>query len=341
MVDESNKGISANEIALYDRQIRLWGLAAQERMRSANVLLITIGGFANEVAKNIVLAGIGSLTIIDSRTVAATDLAAQFFVTEESIGKNRAEACLENIEKLNRRVTVKALAEDFRSKDDNFYAPFDVIVASELTFEEYLSINEICHSLNKPFYAAGLIGLYGYVFVDLCRHRFIIEREKSNISAKIGPETSSRSIVDIKTVREGVTSKEVITKEENYNKLSDSVKNATSVFRGLRSRALLKVSPVLPAVLAMWDDADKGSTSFHELVLEKCRSLGLPVGIISDQFTTSFENSMPTTELSPVAAVLGGIVAQDILNYLAAKEQPIQNWVFLDGDTFSSPIYCI
>src|SRR4051794_28084027 len=30
--------ISADEIALYDRQIRLWGVKAQERLRSAKIL---------------------------------------------------------------------------------------------------------------------------------------------------------------------------------------------------------------------------------------------------------------------------------------------------------------
>lgn len=43
---------------------------------------------ANEIAKNLVLAGIGSLTIQDSQVVTEDDLGAQFFVSEDSIGKN-------------------------------------------------------------------------------------------------------------------------------------------------------------------------------------------------------------------------------------------------------------
>lgn len=52
------------------------------RIRSANILLITIKALANEVAKNLVLAGIGSLTIIDHEPVTETDLDAQFFLEE-------------------------------------------------------------------------------------------------------------------------------------------------------------------------------------------------------------------------------------------------------------------
>jgi ubiquitin-like 1-activating enzyme E1 A len=43
---------------------------------------------ANEIAKNLVLAGIGSLTVLDSSIVVEDDLGAQFFVSEEDIGKN-------------------------------------------------------------------------------------------------------------------------------------------------------------------------------------------------------------------------------------------------------------
>lgn len=58
------------------------------RLRTANVLLLTVKALANEVAKNLVLAGIGSLTIQDNQTVTEDDLGAQFFITEQDIGKN-------------------------------------------------------------------------------------------------------------------------------------------------------------------------------------------------------------------------------------------------------------
>ena len=51
---------------------------------------------ANEIAKNLVLAGIGSLTVLDSSMVVEDDLGAQFFISEEDIGKN-----VRNTEPLN------------------------------------------------------------------------------------------------------------------------------------------------------------------------------------------------------------------------------------------------
>ena len=80
-------GLSADEIALYDRQLRLWGAEAQKRIRSANILLVSLRALGTEIAKNLTLAGINSLTIIDDEPVSEEDLGSQYFVREEDIGK--------------------------------------------------------------------------------------------------------------------------------------------------------------------------------------------------------------------------------------------------------------
>lgn len=80
--------MSADEIALYDRQIRLWGVQAQEKIRTANILLVSIKALANEIAKNLVLAGIGSITLADRELVTEDDLGAQFLLSQTDVGKN-------------------------------------------------------------------------------------------------------------------------------------------------------------------------------------------------------------------------------------------------------------
>lgn len=82
----TKKGLSADEIALYDRQIRLWGAQAQERIRSAKILLISLRALGTEIAKNLTLAGVRSLTIIDDDPVTEEDLGAQYFLREGDIG---------------------------------------------------------------------------------------------------------------------------------------------------------------------------------------------------------------------------------------------------------------
>lgn len=57
-------------------------------MRNAKILVAGVNGLSNEVCKNLVLAGIGALTIIDPDVVREEDLGAQFFLREEDIGKS-------------------------------------------------------------------------------------------------------------------------------------------------------------------------------------------------------------------------------------------------------------
>ena len=61
--------ISEEEFAQYDRQIRLWGLEAQKRLRQAKVLVAGLGGLGSEVVKNVVLAGVKAITLLDDKDV--------------------------------------------------------------------------------------------------------------------------------------------------------------------------------------------------------------------------------------------------------------------------------
>lgn len=105
----SHHEITEEEAAQYDRQIRLWGFDAQRRysqtispslhlsllsnfyilfrLRNARILIISCTGLSNEVCKNIVLAGVGSLTIADGGKVQDMDLGSQFLIDEADLGK--------------------------------------------------------------------------------------------------------------------------------------------------------------------------------------------------------------------------------------------------------------
>jgi ubiquitin-like 1-activating enzyme E1 A len=57
-------------------------------MRNATILVVRLKGTATEAIKNVVLAGIGKLIVIDGDTVTEEDLGAGFFFRDEDIGKN-------------------------------------------------------------------------------------------------------------------------------------------------------------------------------------------------------------------------------------------------------------
>lgn len=57
-------------------------------MRNSRVLIAGLSGLGVEVAKNIVLSGVKSVTLLDDKDVTLSDLTAQFYLGEENIGQN-------------------------------------------------------------------------------------------------------------------------------------------------------------------------------------------------------------------------------------------------------------
>ncbi|KAL2219802.1 hypothetical protein M432DRAFT_543983 [Thermoascus aurantiacus ATCC 26904] len=340
--------VPSDEIALYDRQIRLWGVKAQEKLRSANILLITIRALANEVAKNLVLAGIGSLTILDHEVVTEEDLGAQFFLTEEHVGQNRAQAAGPQIHNMNPRVQIHVDTDNVRSKPPEFFARFDVIIATELDFPTFTTINASCRLSNRPFYAAGLHGFYGYVFADLIMHDFVIEREKSNVPSP-PQETPTRSILSITTKKENEKIIEMVTKREVYSPLILANTSPLPEDFTRNSRKRRAVTPLLTCLRALWEFQKLSGGRFPtfsrpdlelftKLANERHRELKLDISTLTSEFLRGFLQNLGS-ELSPVAAFVGGSLAQDVINLLSAREQPLQNLLLFDGERNVAPIY--
>ncbi|KAK2744959.1 hypothetical protein FQN57_004089 [Myotisia sp. PD_48] len=343
-----NAEMSADEIALYDRQIRLWGFKAQERLRHATILLITVKALGNEIAKNLVLAGIGSLTILDHEKVQAQDLGAQFLISEECINQNRAQAVAPQLRQLNPRVKLLVDTSDISTKAPDFFQQFDITIATDLDFETFATVNAACRLANRPFYAAGVHGIYGFIFSDLIRHDFVIEREKSNVAPATN-ETPTRTITSITNKKENNKEIEMITKRELYSPLllANTSPLPEEFTRVPRRRK--QVTPLLTCLRALWDFQRRNKKryptfadipAFTTLAHERHLELKLDLGTLPAEFLRSFIQNIGS-ELSPVAAFLGGSLAQDVINVLSSKEQPLQNFLFFDSDKSVAPIYAL
>lgn len=97
----------------YDRQLRLWAANGQKALEEANVLLLNSGtGVVGvETLKNLILPGVGNFTIVDEAVVSESDLGVNFFLTEESLGRSRAEESSKHLKELNPEVWINAVQE--------------------------------------------------------------------------------------------------------------------------------------------------------------------------------------------------------------------------------------
>lgn len=320
-------------------------MEAQTRMRNANILIAGMRALANEVAKNLVLAGIGSLTVMDSEDVVEDDLGAQFFVSEEDVGINRARAAAPAIQKLNPRVPVHIDTDRVKDKPADYFKKFDIVIVTDMDIDTMLLVNDATRQCEVKFYAAATYGLYGFIFADLLEHEFIVKRIKSNMRTQCGQETRTRKIIATTETKEGETMWEFVRKEEVYCSMSEAI--GSQVDKKWRQRRRKNVGSILPGIRALWEfqqnfgrlpeSTKEDFKAFTTVMTEVAKAIDVPPELVKSDFIRLFvENA--TAELSPVAAVLGGILAQDAINVLAEQEQPIQNLLVFDGDISAAPI---
>ena len=70
MAGASGDELTAEQRAVYDRQLRVWGVEAQRRLGQATFFVAGLTGLSAEACKNVVLAGIGSVVLFDDGTSA-------------------------------------------------------------------------------------------------------------------------------------------------------------------------------------------------------------------------------------------------------------------------------
>lgn len=319
-------GISAAEIALYDRQIRLWGVAAQERLRGSRTLLVSLPALADEVVKNLVLAGVGSLTLLDDALVTVDDFAARFLLRPADIGQQRAQAVAKHAAVLNPRVKLDVVAGAVDAQSDDFLGGFDCVLAIGQPLAVLRRLNAVCRAHKRAFYAAECPGLFGFAFADLGEvHGFVVERELVDAATKERRKTT-------------------VALQESFVTLDTAL--ASSFAATLRPKQRKRIEPLLPCFLALlaWresrSDAELASFTdeFAALVAEKAAQLGLEAAHVPRSVVDAFAANVGE-ELSAVVSIVGGVLAQDILNVIGGRELPLQNTLIYNGDTAEGPIY--
>jgi len=100
---------------------------------------------AQEIAKNVCLAGVKAVTIHDTKAASNVDLGGQFYLSEAHVGQNRAEATLPLLQALNPTVTVKASSQVLLDQPE-LLEGFNVVILCDTLLEDSININEICRA---------------------------------------------------------------------------------------------------------------------------------------------------------------------------------------------------
>jgi molybdopterin/thiamine biosynthesis adenylyltransferase len=317
-VDVNNGvGLTPDELELYDRQIRLWGVESQMRLKKARVLVIGMNGLGAEIVKNVVLSGVETLTMMDDALANEKDSHSQFLIPPGSLGTNRAVASLERAQALNPLVKVKAESANVQDKPDEFFVPWDVIIASGLNTKQYNRIDELCRANSVKFFSGDVFGMFGYMFSDLQSHEYVEQ-----------VTTTVKSEVITNTIKETI----------QFPSFDDAFE--VDFTSDEHRSELLKLDPTyfIIKMLLKFRETERRDPdpALHEEDYQKLLKLrdeevsNLPY--LKEKISDEVFN-MIFSQLSPVCAIIGGVLAQEVVKALTRKGEPNNNILFYNPIT--------
>jgi len=172
MADTSSKTNKGQvDEKLYSRQLYVMGHDAQRRMMSSKALLIGCSGLGVEIAKNLCLAGISSISLLDPGVPTSFDLGSNFYLeeTDLSTGKSRAEICRPKLADLNRYANVEVSSLSLGNLASLFKlipGLSCVVITVPLSGAILKAINMRCRASSCVFIYTVTSSVFGEVFCD-------------------------------------------------------------------------------------------------------------------------------------------------------------------------------
>ncbi|OJI79513.1 hypothetical protein ASPTUDRAFT_78884 [Aspergillus tubingensis CBS 134.48] len=388
---ETVEAIKQGEIdeSLYSRQLYVLGHEAMKRMGSSNVLVVGLKGLGVEIAKNIALAGVKSLTLYDPAPVAISDLSSQFFLQPQDVGKPRAEVTAPRVAELNSYVPVTVHEGSNIAENLEELKRYQAIVLTLTPLKEQLAIADFCHKNGIYLTITDTFGLFGYLFNDFGKN-FTVgdatgEEPVSGIVAAIdenglvsaldetrhgledgdfvtfseikgmeglngcaprkvtvkGPYTFSiGDVSDLGTYQSGgIYSQVKMPKFMDFAPLSEQIKNPEFIISDFAKFDRPQQLHVGVQALHKFAESHNG-----DLPRPHNDSDAQEVFKIANELASSLEEKVELDEklikelsyqargdLNPLAALFGGIAAQEVLKAVSGKFNPVKQWLYFDS----------
>ncbi len=161
-------GFSNAEMARYDRHIILpeFGLAAQQKLKAAKVLVVGSGGLGSPLLLYLAAAGVGVIGIVDFDVVDDSNLQRQVLFGINDLGESKVLAAKNRLKSLNPFIDIRV--HNTRLGSDNaldIIKDYDVVADGTDNFPTRYLVNDACVLLGKPNVYASVYQFEGQVSV--------------------------------------------------------------------------------------------------------------------------------------------------------------------------------
>lgn len=156
------------ELERYNRHIIIpeFGLAAQQKLKAAKVLVVGSGGLGSPVLLYLAAAGIGTIGIVDFDVVDDSNLQRQVLFGVNEIGKPKVEAAKARLQALNPHIEFVLYNTQLTSHNAlDIIKDYDVVADGTDNFPTRYLVNDACVLMGKPNVYASIFQFEGQVSV--------------------------------------------------------------------------------------------------------------------------------------------------------------------------------
>lgn len=312
-------GISESEVAVYDRQLRLWGVEAQQRLLKSKVLVWGLEGSNVEVCKNLILAGV-SVTVRDHRNVGGSDIGFNYFLRKEDLGLNRSECATRRLQEMNPLCKVASCTagpEQDAAGIREALKDFDVLLLGlgvlHWNVDRVCAIDAACRELHVNFALSVGVGELAFFLTNFHDH-VVKEHSSAQGGASVtGAASQVSEAIQFPSFREWLDCAPATMKGEGVDA---SFVLIALVIQFLRTEAC----PTEPAAAARFDDYCR--------TVAKCTPVVDGISGLKVAYSCFFVDP-----LVHVASVLGGLLAQEVIKAITQRDTPLTNCVCFNAYT--------
>ena len=254
----SNGANVGNANAVYDRQIRLWGHEAQNRIQNSKVLVCGITGLSAEVCKNLVLAGV-NIHIWDDQKVATKHLLSiiglNYSKLSEVQAKNTylAEFFLPYIKSLNTLAESQAFTCPLSQLSESFLSEYNMIIiagssgrglSSPSNFrKETIRLANTCRKFNQAFIYIDQFG-YDGIFISDFGPSYFYKPDENTSKQQEETTLTEKQLEEKKNAS--------MPKEVNFPSFENTIQTAWCDFTQGKGKRMKPVPPVYIVDRLLW-----------------------------------------------------------------------------------------
>ena len=191
-------GLSEEQAAVYDRQLRVWGVEAQRRLGASRILVAGLTGLAAEACKNVALAGVGALVLYDDGAPAVDAAPGNFLAasgladaagTADADALTVANATAATLREMNPfgEISILPGPSDLSGIDAAAVKGFDAVLVTGCSLAVAERINDACRDAGASFFYGECRATVANFFADLGPNfGYAVEQGRSNTAEKDG-----------------------------------------------------------------------------------------------------------------------------------------------------------